>query len=49
VALLIGHRQTDGLPATYASAAAVCLLLLPVCAWWYRVKAAHPATVARYV
>jgi len=45
----LGMHKAAGLAETFAAAAAVVLLLFPLC-WWYRsFKQAHPRSLARFI
>jgi uncharacterized membrane protein len=48
-ALLLGMHHGAGLLATYVSALAVVLLLLPLCSWYRRYKRAHPHGWPQYI
>jgi uncharacterized membrane protein len=47
--LALGMHKKAGLLATYLAAVAVVLLLLPVCSWYRRYKAAHPKGWPQYI
>jgi hypothetical protein len=44
-----GLRGFDGLAATYGVAAAMRVLLYPMCRWYRTVKAAHPRSILKYL
>jgi uncharacterized membrane protein len=45
----LGMHKAAGLAETFLAAAAVVVLLLPLC-WWYRTyKQAHPGSLARFI
>jgi hypothetical protein len=44
-----GLRGFDGLAATYGVAAAMLVLLYPMCRWYRTVKAAHPRSILKYL
>ena len=48
-ATYFGLRGADGLAATYGVAAAMVVLLYPMCRWYRGVKAAHPRSVLKYL
>jgi len=48
-ATYFGLRGFDGLAATYGAAAVMLVLLYPMCRWYRTLKAAHPASVLRYL
>jgi uncharacterized membrane protein len=48
-AMLLGMHKTAGLLATYLSAAAVVVLLLPLCSWYRGYKRAHPRGWPQYI
>jgi uncharacterized membrane protein len=48
-ATYFGLRGFDGLRATYGVAAAMLVLLYPMCRWYRTVKAAHPRSLLRYL
>ena len=48
-ATYFGLRGFDGLAATYGVAAAMLVLLYPMCRWYRTVKAEHPRSVLRYL
>lgn len=48
-ATYFGLRGFDGLTATYGAAAAMLVLLYPMCRWYRTVKAAHPQSLLRYL
>jgi uncharacterized membrane protein len=47
--LALGMHKKAGLLATYLAAVAVVLLLLPLCSWYRRYKAAHPKGWPQYI
>jgi hypothetical protein len=48
-ATYFGLRGFDGLTATYGAAAAMIVLLYPLCRWYRTVKAAHPTSILKYI
>jgi uncharacterized membrane protein len=48
-ATYFGLRGFDGLTATYGAAAAMLVLLYPMCRWYRSEKAAHPTSLLRYL
>ena len=48
-AMLLGIWRAGGLTETFIAAAAVLLVLFPLCRWYAGVKRAHPRSVLRYV
>jgi uncharacterized membrane protein len=48
-ATYFGLPGVDGLAATYGVAALMLVLLYPVCRWYRTVKAAHPASLLKYL
>jgi len=49
LATYCGLRGFDGLAATYGAAAAMLVVLYPLCRWYRRVKAAHPQSILKYL
>jgi uncharacterized membrane protein len=48
-AVALGLFRSQGLGATYLAAAAVVIVMLPLCHWYRRYKRAHPNGWARYI
>jgi uncharacterized membrane protein len=48
-ATYFGLRGFDGLAATYGAAAAMIVLLYPLCRWYRTIKAAHPTSILKYI
>ena len=45
----LNMHHTGGLPETFIAAAAVLLVLYPLCRWYGRVKKAHPGSLLRFL
>jgi uncharacterized membrane protein len=48
-ARVLNFHQTGGLPQAFIAAAAVLLVLYPLCRWYGRVKKTHPGSLLRFL